>query len=164
MGYRYGISHINGISIWASTWNMGYRYGIWYIDMVIHHIDMVILDIDIGYGISIWEMTVSILSFWISIWDILSLWSLPCPAACAPPPAPSAALPPPPSAPTRVQPVPRVQRRAMPPAWTRAFTVVCFRDSFTGSIATSRGSSAAAAAERRRRRRRRQQWRGTGTL
>jgi hypothetical protein len=32
---------------------MGYRYG--------HHIDMVILDIDVGYGISIWEMTVSIL-------------------------------------------------------------------------------------------------------
>jgi len=73
MGYRYGISDINGISIWVSIWNMGYRYGIWVIDMIIHRIDMVILDIDMGYGISIWEMTVSILSSWISIWDILSL-------------------------------------------------------------------------------------------
>ena len=33
-----------------SIWNMGYRYGIWWIDMVIYHIDMVILDIDVGYG------------------------------------------------------------------------------------------------------------------
>ena len=32
-----------------------------------------ILDIDTGYGISIWEMTVSMLLSWISIWDILSL-------------------------------------------------------------------------------------------
>jgi len=44
MGYRYGIS----------MWDIGYQwdidvgYGIWYIDMVIHHISMVILDIDIG--------------------------------------------------------------------------------------------------------------------
>ena len=44
--------------------------------MVIHHIDMVILDIDVGYWLMIWEMTVSIWSSWISIWDILSL----CPA------------------------------------------------------------------------------------
>jgi hypothetical protein len=49
------------------------EYGIRVVDMVIHHIDMVILDIDMGYGISIWEMTVSIRSSWISIWDILSL-------------------------------------------------------------------------------------------
>jgi len=50
-------------------------YGIWdrYVDMVIQNIDMVILDIDIGYGISLWEMTVSILSSCISILDILSL-------------------------------------------------------------------------------------------
>jgi len=41
--------------------------------MVFHDIDMVILIIDIGYVLSIWEMTVSILSSWISIWDILSL-------------------------------------------------------------------------------------------
>ena len=30
--------------------------------MVIHHIDMVILDIHMGYGIPLWERTVSILS------------------------------------------------------------------------------------------------------
>ena len=51
-------------------WDMG--YWIWDID-----IDKLILDIDMGYGISIWEMTVSILSSWISIWDILSLWPYP---------------------------------------------------------------------------------------
>jgi hypothetical protein len=54
---------------------MSYQYGIWYIDMEMHHIDMVILDIDMGYGLMIWHMTVSILSSWISIWDILSHWS-----------------------------------------------------------------------------------------
>jgi len=42
--------------------------------MVICHIDMVILDIDMGYGLMIWEMTVSIWSSSISIWDILSLY------------------------------------------------------------------------------------------
>jgi len=73
MGYRYGISDINGISIWISIWDMGYRYGIWIIDMVIHHIGMVIQDIDMGYGLMIWEMTVSIWSSWRSIWDIMSL-------------------------------------------------------------------------------------------
>ena len=51
---------------------MGYRYGIWFIDMVIHHIHIVILDIHMGYGLMIWEMTVSIWTSWISIWDILS--------------------------------------------------------------------------------------------
>jgi len=65
-GHRYGISDINEVSIWVSIWNMGYRYGIWYIDMVIHHIDIFILDIEMGCGISICEMTVSILSSWIS--------------------------------------------------------------------------------------------------
>jgi len=45
--------------------------------MVIYHIDMVILDIDMGYRLMIWEMTVSIRSSPISIWDILSL-----PASC----------------------------------------------------------------------------------
>jgi len=42
--------------------------------MIIHHIDMVILDIDMGYGLMIWEMTVYV-SKWsspISIWDIMS--------------------------------------------------------------------------------------------
>ena len=34
---------------------------------------MVILDIDMGYGLMIWEMTVSIWSSSISIRDILSL-------------------------------------------------------------------------------------------
>ena len=74
MGYRYGISDINEISIWVSKSNMGYRYGIWYIDMAIHHvnfghpgyrygiwandmgddsIDMVILDIDMGYLVTL---------------------------------------------------------------------------------------------------------------
>jgi len=38
---------------------MSYRHEIWYIDMVINHIDVVILDIDIGYGIMIWEMVIS---------------------------------------------------------------------------------------------------------
>ena len=42
--------------------------------MDIYHIDMVILDIDVGYGLMIWGMTVSIWLSWISIWDMLSLW------------------------------------------------------------------------------------------
>ena len=42
--------------------------------MVIYHIDMVILDIDMEYGLMIWEMTVSIQLSLISIWDILSLY------------------------------------------------------------------------------------------
>jgi len=42
--------------------------------MVIYHIDTVILHSDMEYGLMIWEMTVSIRSFPISIWDILSLW------------------------------------------------------------------------------------------
>jgi len=41
--------------------------------MVIYHIDMIILDIDMGHGQMIWEMTVSIWSSSISIRDILSL-------------------------------------------------------------------------------------------
>jgi len=53
VGYRYGISDINDISIWVSIWNMGYRYGICYINVVIHHIDMVILDIDMGYLVTL---------------------------------------------------------------------------------------------------------------
>ena len=54
-------------------WDIDMGYGIWYIDMVIHHVSMVTLDIDMEYGLMIWEMTVSIWSSWISIWDILSL-------------------------------------------------------------------------------------------
>jgi hypothetical protein len=42
--------------------------------MVIQHIEMVILEIDMGYGLMVWEMTVSIWSSCASIWDILSLW------------------------------------------------------------------------------------------
>ena len=42
----------------------------------IYHIDMVILDVDMGYGLMIWGMTVSIWSSSISIWDVLSLCSL----------------------------------------------------------------------------------------
>jgi len=41
--------------------------------MVIYHLDMVILDIETGYGLIKWEMMVSIRSSAISIWDILSL-------------------------------------------------------------------------------------------
>jgi hypothetical protein len=41
--------------------------------MVIYHIDTVIREIEMGYGLMIWEMTVSIWSSPISIWDILSL-------------------------------------------------------------------------------------------
>jgi len=53
---------------------MGYRYETRSVDMVIYHIDMVILDINMGYGPMIWEITVSMCSSAISIWDILSLW------------------------------------------------------------------------------------------
>jgi len=67
MGYRYGRSDINEISTGMSIWDMGYRHRIRVINMVIHHIDMVILDIDIGYGLMIWEMKVSIRSSPISI-------------------------------------------------------------------------------------------------
>jgi hypothetical protein len=45
--------------------------------MIIYHIDMVILDIDMGYGLMIWEMTVSIWSSWRSMWDNFSLWLAP---------------------------------------------------------------------------------------
>jgi hypothetical protein len=38
---------------------MGTRFGTWFIDMVIYHIDIIIRDIDMGYGLMIWEMTVS---------------------------------------------------------------------------------------------------------
>jgi hypothetical protein len=72
MGDRYERSDINEISIGLSIWNMGYRFGIRYIDMVIYHIGMVILDIDRGYGLMIWEMTVLIWSSWRSTWDISS--------------------------------------------------------------------------------------------
>jgi len=69
-----GRSDIIDISMGISIWYMGYQYGICYIDVVIYHIDMVILHIDFGYGLMICEMTVSIWSFSISLWDILSLW------------------------------------------------------------------------------------------
>ena len=41
--------------------------------MVIYHIDTVILDIAMGCGLMIMEMTVSIWSSSVSIWDVLSL-------------------------------------------------------------------------------------------
>ena len=72
MGDRYGRSDVNGIFMGVSIWVMGFRYGIWYVDMVFSHIDMIILDIEMGYGLMIWEMTVSIRSFSVSIWVILS--------------------------------------------------------------------------------------------
>jgi hypothetical protein len=46
----------------------------WYMDMVIHHIHMVCMNIEMGYGLILWEMTVSIWSSGILISDILSLW------------------------------------------------------------------------------------------
>jgi hypothetical protein len=42
--------------------------------MVVYHMDMVIPNIDMRYGLMIWEMIVSIQSSPISIWDILSPW------------------------------------------------------------------------------------------
>ena len=42
--------------------------------MVVYHIDMVILDIDMGYGLMIWELTASIWSSAVSTREILSLW------------------------------------------------------------------------------------------
>ena len=68
MGDRYWRSDISEVSIWISIWNMGNRHGIWYIGMVIYHIVMVILDIDMGGGLMMLEMTVSIRSYSISIW------------------------------------------------------------------------------------------------
>jgi len=67
------VTRCNPISIGLSIWDTGNRYGIWYIDMVTYRIGMVILDIDMGYGLMIWEMTVSIRSSPVSIWDILSI-------------------------------------------------------------------------------------------
>jgi hypothetical protein len=70
MGDRYGRSDINAISIGISIWNMCYRFGIWYIDMVILDIDMgyeandmgddsidtVISHIDMGYLVTLTQM------------------------------------------------------------------------------------------------------------
>jgi len=67
---RHGRSDVNWISIGVSICDMGHRYGIWFTEMVLYHRDMVI---DMGYGLIMWEMTVSIWSYWMSIWDISSL-------------------------------------------------------------------------------------------
>jgi len=40
---------------------MGYRFGILYIDMVIYHMDMIVLDIDVGYGLRPTGLDLSIL-------------------------------------------------------------------------------------------------------
>jgi hypothetical protein len=40
--------------------NIDMRYGISIWDIVFYIIDMVIMDIDMGYGLVIWEMAVSI--------------------------------------------------------------------------------------------------------
>ena len=53
MGDLYGRSDINEISIGISIWSMVCRFGIRYIDMVIYHIDIVILDIDMGYLVTL---------------------------------------------------------------------------------------------------------------
>ena len=73
MGDWYGRSDIDEISMGISIWDIDYRHRIWYIDMLIYHIDMVTLDMYMGYGLMIWEMTDSIWSSSISIWVILSL-------------------------------------------------------------------------------------------
>ena len=58
------------------TWDIDVDYGlsilhvIWQIDMVFYHIHMVILDINMGYGLMISETKVSIWSSWISIWNM----------------------------------------------------------------------------------------------
>ena len=70
---RYGTSDINRISIGIPIWYMGYQFSRRYIDVAIYHIDMVILDIDVGYVLLIWEMTVSIWSSSLSIWELFSL-------------------------------------------------------------------------------------------
>jgi hypothetical protein len=51
--------------------------------MMIYHIDMVILDIDMGYGLMIWEMTVSIVTVMISHIDMGYLVTLPSSACCS---------------------------------------------------------------------------------
>jgi len=76
MGDRYGRSDTNRISKGISIWDMRYRSRLRYVDMVIYHIDMVILDSDMGYGL-IWEVTVSIWSSSLSICDNASLCALP---------------------------------------------------------------------------------------
>jgi hypothetical protein len=43
-----------------------------YINMAISRVNLVIQDIDMGYGLMIWEMTVSIWSSSVSTWGILS--------------------------------------------------------------------------------------------
>jgi len=73
----------SGLSIWEMVYRYGYqpyrydhpgyRYGIWANDMGDVSIDTVISHIDMGYGLMIWEMSVSIRSSPVSIWDILSL-------------------------------------------------------------------------------------------
>ena len=77
MGDRYGKSDNNYIWKGISIWDMCDQFEIWCIDMIIYHIDTVVLGIHMGYGLMMWEMTVSIWSSPISIWEILSLWSLP---------------------------------------------------------------------------------------
>jgi len=67
---RARVTRYDPILIWEM--DMGDRHGIWFIAMVVYHFDIVILDIDMGYGLMIWEMTVSMRSSSRSIWDILS--------------------------------------------------------------------------------------------
>jgi hypothetical protein len=43
-------------AVGIAIWDMGYRFRIRFTDMDIHHIDMVILDVGMGYGLMIWEM------------------------------------------------------------------------------------------------------------
>jgi hypothetical protein len=70
---RYGRSDINEMSIGISLWNVGYRYEIWCIDVVINHIDMVILDIDMGYGLMLCEISVYTVIFRIDVGYFVTL-------------------------------------------------------------------------------------------
>jgi len=53
MGYRFGIRFIDMIIRHSDMVIQGYRYGIWANDMGDDSIDMVILDIDIGYLVTL---------------------------------------------------------------------------------------------------------------
>jgi len=47
----------------------------WCLNRVTRYDPISIWEIDMGYGLMIWEMTTSIRSSPISMWDIMSLWS-----------------------------------------------------------------------------------------
>ena len=89
MGDRYGRSDIIEISIGISIWDMGYRFGIQCIDVVIYHIDMVILDIDMGYEANdIGDDSIDTVISHIDMGYLVTLvhrpWQRTCPHDCLP--------------------------------------------------------------------------------